>query len=99
MNLLVNISRNRTCRNVLERKLFHNHVHIFFTFSAFNGVFTLERIETRTWAGNKWVVCNCVQAFTIHLNQDKGHNLLYPIVQALVPVTVSVPAPLSVNTP
>ena len=39
------------------------------------------------------------EAFTLHLNQDIGRDLLSSIVVALVPVSVSVPVPLSVNTP
>ena len=44
-----------------------------------NGVFTVARTETGTGTGNK-----CVEVFTLHLNQDRGRELLSPI--ALVPV-------------
>ena len=39
------------------------------------------------------------EAFTLHLNQDMGRDLLSSIVVALVPVSVSVPVTPSVNAP
>ena len=43
-----------------------------------------------TGTGNKWVVRNCVESFTLHLNQDRGRDLLSPIILVLVPVHVSI---------
>ena len=48
---------------------------------------------TRTGTGNKWVVWNCVDAFTLYLNHDRGQDLLSPS------VLVSLLVPLSANTP
>ena len=42
---------------------------------------------------------NSVEAFPLHLNQDRARDLMSPIVLVPIPVTVSVPVPLSVNTP
>ena len=58
-----------------------------------NGLFTVAGTKTE----NKWVAWNNVEAFTLHLNQDRDWDLykVPPIV--LVPITVHVP--LGVNTP
>ena len=40
-----------------------------------NGVFTLTVNETGTGTWSKWVVRNCVEAFTLHLNQDRAEAL------------------------
>ena len=57
---------------------------------------TLAGTETRIGTENKWVAIFCMEAFTLHLNQGRGQDLLVPI---LLAVAVSVPVPFSVNTP
>ena len=68
-------------------------------FSSTNGVFTLARTETGIGTGNKWVTRFCMEAFILHLNEDRGHDLLFPILLTAVSVPVSILGPFNVNTP
>ena len=44
------------------------------------GLFTPDGTETGIGTRNKWVVWNCTEAFTLHLNLDRRKDLLFPIV-------------------
>ena len=50
-----------------------------------NCIFTLDSTETTTGTGNKWTVGNCVEAFTLHLNQDNRGAMTVPHCTGPVP--------------